>query len=72
MPYTITINAPAGPPICTRLPPRREMSPPAMMAVKIPASGLSPLAIENAIAKGSATIPTVNPAKTSFVNRVVL
>ena len=66
------MKAPAGPPIWTRLPPKRDMSPPAIMAVKIPTSGFSPLAIANAIAKGSATIPTVNPANTSLVNKVLL
>ena len=68
----MTMKAPAGPPICTRLPPSKEMSPPAIMAVKMPAWGLSPLAIAKAMANGSATIPTVNPAKTSLVKRVRL
>ena len=68
----MTMNAPAGPPICTRLPPKIEIKPPAMMAVKIPASGLSPLAIANAIAKGSATTPTVMPANISLLKRVPL
>ena len=36
-----------------------------MMAVKIPACGLTPDAIANAIASGSATTPTVMPAARS-------
>ena len=38
---------------------------PAITAVKIPASGLTPDAIANAIASGKATIPTVMPATRS-------
>ena len=38
-----------------------------MIAVKMPACGLTPLAIANAIASGSATTPTVRPAETSRV-----
>jgi len=33
MPATITTNAPVGPPICTREPPRAEMKKPATTAV---------------------------------------
>ena len=62
----MTMKAPAGPPICTRLPPRAEMRKPAMMAVNRPASGLSPDAIANAIASGSATTATVRPAAKSL------
>jgi hypothetical protein len=47
--------------------------------IKIDLAGISRLfccpgcmAIAKAIAKGSATMPTVNPAKTSFVNKVLL
>ena len=36
-----------------------------MMAVKMPASGLTPEAIAKAMASGSATMPTVRPAPTS-------
>ena len=43
-----------------------------MMAVKMPASGLSPLAMANAIAKGNATIPTVMPAMTSLLKSTPL
>jgi hypothetical protein len=39
-----------------------------MIAVYTPASGRMPDAIANAIANGSAIIPTVIPAKTSDVN----
>ena len=65
----MTMNAPAGPPICTRLPPRAEMMKPAMMAVNSPASGFRPLAIANAMASGSATTATVSPAPRSWVKR---
>ena len=63
------MKAPAGPPICIRLPPNRAISPPAMIAVKIPCSGFKPLAMANAIDKGKATMPTVIPAKISLKNR---
>ena len=33
MPYIMTTKAAVGPPICTRLPPRKEMKNPAIMAV---------------------------------------
>ena len=56
----------AGPPICTRLPPSAEMRKPAMIAVNRPASGLSPDAMANAIASGSATTATVRPAAKSL------
>jgi len=39
-----------------------------MIAVIIPFSGVTPLAIPNAIARGSATIPTITPAVKSDVN----
>ena len=38
-----------------------------MIAVKMPASGLTPLAMPKAIASGSATTPTVMPADRSAV-----
>ena len=69
MPYTITMKAPAGPPICTLLPPKRAIRKPAMMAVKMPVCGVSPLAMAKAMASGSATIPTVIPAVTSLTKR---
>ena len=53
----------------TRLPPSDEIKNPAMMAVKMPAPGFSPLAMANAIAKGSATMPTVTPALMSLSSR---
>ena len=62
------MKAPVGPPICTLEPPNREMRKPAMMAVMIPFSGVTPLAIPNAMARGSATIPTIMPAMRSFMN----
>ena len=45
-----------------RVPPSAEIMNPAMTAVKMPASGFTPEAIANAIASGSATMPTVRPA----------
>ena len=66
----MTMKAPAGPPICTCEPPSAEIRKPAMMAVKMPCSGLTPLAIANAIASGSATMPTVRPAPTSAAKRL--
>ena len=65
----MTMNAPAGPPICTLEPPSAEIRKPAMIAVKIPCSGLTPLAIANAIASGRATMPTVRPAPQSAMKR---
>ena len=40
-----------------------------MMAVHNPASGLRPLAMANAMASGSATMPTVMPAPRSANQR---
>ena len=68
MAYTITTNAPVGPPICTREPPRAEITKPATIAVNRPRSGLTPLAIANAIASGSATMPTMTPADRSVTS----
>ena len=50
----MTMNAPVGPPICTLLPPSKEMMNPAMIAVIIPFSGDTPDAIPNAMARGKA------------------
>ncbi|MDT4825042.1 hypothetical protein D3C87_825870 [compost metagenome] len=63
------MNAPAGPPICTAEPPSSEIRKPAMIAVQMPASGLSPEAMAKAMASGSATMPTVAPAPRSPRNR---
>ena len=68
IPYTTTINAPVGPPICTLLPPKKETINPAIIAVINPCSGLTPEAIPKAIAKGKATIPTIIPAIKSVKN----
>lgn len=65
IPYIIMMKAPVGPPICTLLPPKREITRPATIAVIIPFSGDTPDAIPNAIAKGKATIPTIIPAMMS-------
>ena len=65
----MTMNAPAGPPICTRLPPSAEIRKPAMMAVNSPASGGRPEAMAKAMASGSATTATVRPAPKSCTKR---
>lgn len=49
IPATIVANAAVGPAICTLLPPNAEMTKPATIAVKIPASGPTPEASANAI-----------------------
>ena len=43
-----------------------------MIAVIIPFSGVTPLAIPNAMARGSATIPTITPAVASEINCCLL
>ena len=68
----MTMNAPAGPPICTLEPPRAEIRKPAMMAVHSPACGDRPEAMANAMASGSATMPTVMPAPASAMKRARL
>ena len=68
IPYTMTIKAPVGPPICTELPPKSETMNPPITAVISPFSGLTPEAIPNAMAKGRATIPTMMPAIRSAAN----
>ncbi len=68
MPYTMTMNAPAGPPICTFEPPSAEIRKPAMIAVNSPCSGFTPEAMANAIASGSATMATVTPAEMSPIS----
>ena len=62
------MNAPVGPPICTRLPPKALMANPATMAVMMPFSGDTPDAIPKAMASGRATMPTMMPAMRSAVN----
>ena len=61
------MKAPVGPPICTLLPPSREIRKPATMAVMMPFSGVTPEAIPNAMARGRATMPTMMPAIKSFM-----
>ena len=68
----MTMKAPAGPPICTRLPPSSETSKPATMAVKMPACGGRPEAMAKAMASGSATTATVRPAPRSPARRARL
>lgn len=65
MAATSTMQAPAGPPICTLEPPRAEIMKPPITAATRPCSGLSPLPIAKAMASGRATTPTVMPAATS-------
>ena len=64
-PATTTTNAPVGPPIWQREPPSAEIRKPVTIAHAMPDAGGSPDAIANAIASGSATKPTVMPARTS-------
>ncbi len=59
------MKAPVGPPICTRLPPKMEISSPATIAVTGPVAGGAPEAMAIARLSGSATIATVIPARTS-------
>ena len=58
---TIGMKAPVGPPICTREPPKSEVSRPATMAVQMPAVREQPLAMAKAMASGRARTPTVMP-----------
>lgn len=60
------MNAPVGPEICTRVPPKSEVNSAATMAVYSPCSGRAPDAMANAMASGRATMPTTNPANTLF------
>ncbi|MNT86446.1 hypothetical protein D3C72_2267400 [compost metagenome] len=62
----MTMKAPVGPLTEVLLPPSSEVRKPAMTAVKMPACGGTPLAMANAIASGSATMPTVMPAIRSW------
>ena len=66
------IKAPVGPPICTLLPPKREMISPAIMAVTSPSVGPTPEEIPKAMANGMATIPTMMPASASCEKRFAL
>jgi hypothetical protein len=63
-------GAPVGPPIWSLDPPRAKISPPATMAVQSPACGVTPEAMPNAIASGSATKPTVIPDRSRPRNPV--
>jgi len=62
MAATTTTNAPVGPPIWKREPPRAEIRNPVTIAQYRPACGATPDEIANAIASGNATRPTVTPA----------
>ena len=68
IPATMVANAAVGPAICTQLPPRAEITKPATMAVKIPASGPTPDAKARAMDRGRAIMATMIPAVTSFTN----
>ena len=68
IPATIVANAAVGPAIWTLLPPSAEMTNPATIAVKIPASGPTPDASASAMDNGSAMSATMIPAVTSFTN----
>ena len=59
------MNAPVGPPICTRLPPSSEIRNPPIIAVTMPFAGSAPEAIAMAMLSGKATIATISPATTS-------
>ena len=72
IPKTITMNAPVGPPIRKFDPPKSEVSKPATIAVMRPCCGVTPDAIPNAMARGSAIIPTIIPAIRSEVNFFLL
>src|ERR1700677_2165598 len=69
IPNTTTTNAPVGPPICVEDPPKAEITKPATIAQYRPDCGGTPDAIAKAIAKGSATRPTVIPARRSDANK---
>ncbi len=56
-----------GPPICTLLPPKKEIINPATIAVMRPFSGDTPEDIPSAIESGNAIIATIIPAITSFI-----
>ena len=58
-------DAAAGPPICTRLPPRSETRKPPTMAVYSPRSGVTPEPMAIAMDSGRATMATVRPATAS-------
>ena len=45
---------------------------PATMAVMMPFSGVTPLAMPKAMARGRATMPTIRPAMRSFMRVSVL
>src|SRR3984885_15651440 len=68
IPNTTTTNAPVGPPICVEDPPKAEITKPATIAQYRPDCGGIPEAMAKAIAKGSATSPTVMPARRSAMN----
>ncbi len=66
IPATMVANAAVGPDICTRLPPRKEMRKPAMIAVKRPCSGETPEAMPRAMESERATTATTMPATISL------
>ena len=66
MPATMVAKAAVGPAICTRLPPRAEITKPATMAVYSPCSGATPEASARAMDRGRAMMATMTPAVRSF------
>ena len=69
---TIVAKAAVGPAICTRLPPRKDITKPAAIAVYIPLSGVTPEARARAIERGRAIIATIMPDTTSLANCAVV
>ena len=68
IPATIVANAAVGPAIWTLLPPRNDITNPAVIAVNIPSFGPTPYARARAIERGSAIIATIIPEITSLTN----
>ena len=68
IPATMVANAAVGPEMLTLLPPRKEITKPATMAVYRPFSGDTPEAIASAMERGSAMIATITPATRSETN----
>jgi hypothetical protein len=62
--------APVGPDTCTLEPPKIAATTPATIAVMSPTSAPSPVVMPKANASGSATMPTVTPATTSWRHEV--
>ena len=72
IPATMVANAAVGPAICTRLPPRKEITKPAVIAVYNPFSGVTPDASASAIDNGRAMIATMIPEMISRISCCLL